>query len=128
MEKLADEALRAIAGPDMAVLRTPVTMLGRDLTHVGKFTVAAGERVPFVLTYGPSHLPLPDALDAEEGLGAAEAFWSEWAAKCRPAGRWAEAGVRSGITLEAVAYGPPGGSGPAPTTSLPVQNGATRHW
>src|SRR5258708_20335078 len=97
MEKLADEALRAIAGPDMAVLRTPVTMLGRDLTHVGKFTVAAGERVPFILTYGPSHLPLPDALDAEERLGATQAFWSEWAAKGRPPARWSEALVRSGL-------------------------------
>jgi hypothetical protein len=59
MEKLEDETLRAIAGPDMTVLRTPVALVGRDLTHVGEFTVAAGEAVPFVLSYGPSHLPPP---------------------------------------------------------------------
>ena len=50
----------------MVVLRSPVALAGRDLTHVGEFTVAAGEMVPFVLTYGPSHLPLPTALD---GIG-----------------------------------------------------------
>jgi len=79
MQKLEDETLRAIAGPDMVVLRTPVAMVGRHLTHMGKFTVAAGERVPFVLTYGPSHLPLPAALDAAQELAATAAFWSEWA-------------------------------------------------
>jgi GH15 family glucan-1,4-alpha-glucosidase len=59
MERLEDGTLRAIAGPDMAVLRTPVAMVGRDMTHVGEFTVAAGEHVPFVLAYGPSHMPPP---------------------------------------------------------------------
>jgi GH15 family glucan-1,4-alpha-glucosidase len=128
VEKLEDETLRAIAGPDMAVLRTPVAMLGRNLTHVGKFTVAAGERVPFVLTYGPSHLPLPDALDAGEVLGATEEFWSEWAAKCRPAGPWSEAVARSVITLKALTYMPTGGIVAAPTTSLPEQIGGARNW
>jgi GH15 family glucan-1,4-alpha-glucosidase len=128
MEKLEDETLRAIAGPDMVVLRTPVAMIGRNLTHVGEFAVAAGERVPFVLTYGPSHLPQPAALDAAEQLAATEACWSEWAAKCRPAGRWSDAVVRSVITLKALTYAPTGGIVAAPTTSLPEQLGGVRNW
>jgi GH15 family glucan-1,4-alpha-glucosidase len=84
MEKLDDETLRAIAGPDMVVLRSPVALVGRDLMHSGEFTVAAGERVPFVLTYGPSHLPLPTVLYAHEALAATEAFWNEWAAGRKP--------------------------------------------
>ena len=95
VEKLEDETLRAIAGPDMVVLRSPVALVGRDLMHSGEFTVAAGERVPFVLTYGESHLPLPAAIDAEAELAATERFWIEWAGRCRPAGRWSDAVVRS---------------------------------
>jgi GH15 family glucan-1,4-alpha-glucosidase len=128
VEKLQDDTLRAIAGPDMTVLRTPVAMVGRDLTHVGEFTVAAGERVPFVLTYGPSHLPLPPAIDAEAALAATEACWSDWAGKCRPAGRWSDAVTRSVITLKALTYAPTGGIVAAPTTSLPEQIGGTRNW
>jgi GH15 family glucan-1,4-alpha-glucosidase len=128
VEKLDDNTLRAIAGPDMVVLRSPVAMVGRDLTHVGEFTVAAGERVPFVLTYGPSHLPPRPAIDAEAELAATETCWSEWTAKCRPAGRWSDAVVRSMITLKALTYEPTGGIVAAPTTSLPEQIGGTRNW
>src|SRR5580704_7983948 len=60
--RLDDETLRAIAGPDMAVLRTPIPLRGENMTTVGEFEAVAGETVPFVLTYGPSHLPLPPAL------------------------------------------------------------------
>ena len=54
-----DGTLRAVAGPDMVVLRTPVHLAGENMTTVGKFIVAAGQTVPFVLTYMPSHLPPP---------------------------------------------------------------------
>jgi GH15 family glucan-1,4-alpha-glucosidase len=112
----------------MVVLRSPVALAGRDLTHVGEFTVAAGEMVPFVLTYGPSHLPLPTALAASVALSATEAYWSEWAARCRPAGRWSGAVVRSVMTLKALTYAPTGGIVAAPTTSLPEQLGGARNW
>ena len=45
----------------MTVLRTPVETRGEDLTTVADFEVGEGETVPFVLTYGPSHLPVPEA-------------------------------------------------------------------
>jgi GH15 family glucan-1,4-alpha-glucosidase len=128
IEKLEDGTLRAIAGPEMVVLRTPVALAGRDLTHVGEFTVAAGEIVPFVLTYGASHLPLPTALAAAAALATTEVFWSEWAARCRPAGRWSGAVVRSVMTLKALTYAPTGGMVAAPTTSLPEQLGGARNW
>jgi GH15 family glucan-1,4-alpha-glucosidase len=128
VEKLDDGTLRAIAGPDMVVLRSPVAMAGRDLTHQGEFTVAEGDRIPFVLSYGFSHLPAPDALDAEAELAATEKFWTAWAARCRPAGRWSDAVVRSMITLKALTYAPTGGIVAAPTTSLPEHIGGTRNW
>jgi hypothetical protein len=59
VRKLGDGSLRAIAGPDMVVLRTPVHLRGENMKTVGAFTVSEGDRVPFVLSYGPSHLPIP---------------------------------------------------------------------
>jgi GH15 family glucan-1,4-alpha-glucosidase len=128
MEKLDDETLRAIAGPDMVVLRSPVALVGRELVHAGEFTVAAGEQVPFVLTYGLSHLPPPDPLYPLERLAATEAIWNEWAGRCRTAGRWSDAVVRSVMTLKALTYAPTGGIVAAPTTSLPEQLGGSRNW
>jgi len=59
---------RAIAGPDLAVLRSPVALEPKELTHVARFEVAAGETIPFVLTHGASHQGLPQATDAERAL------------------------------------------------------------
>jgi GH15 family glucan-1,4-alpha-glucosidase len=128
VERLQDRTLRAIAGPHMVVLRTPVKLRGRNLTTIGEFEVKAGETVPFVLSYGPSHLPPPAALDPGKALAATETFWTRWAGKCRSAGRWSDEVVRSVITLKALTYAPTGGIVAAPTTSLPEELGGTRNW
>jgi GH15 family glucan-1,4-alpha-glucosidase len=119
---------RAIAGPDMAVLRTPVHLTGQNLRTVGEFTVAAGETVPFVLSYGASHLPALEPLDPEAALAATESFWTQWAKQCRPPGHCSEPVIRSLITLKALTYWPTGGIVAAPTTSLPEHPGGVRNW
>jgi GH15 family glucan-1,4-alpha-glucosidase len=121
-------ALRAIAGPDMVVLHTPVHVRGKDMTTVGDFTISRGETIPFVLTYSPSHRPLPNPVDPTGALAETETYWREWSAKCRPAGRWSDAVRRSMITLKALTYGPTGGIVAAPTTSLPERIGGVRNW
>jgi GH15 family glucan-1,4-alpha-glucosidase len=121
-------ALRAIAGPDMVALHTPVHLRGKDMTTVGEFTISRGETIPFVLTYSPSHLPLPPAIDATRALAETETYWREWTSKCRPAGHWTEAVRRSVITLKALTYEPTGGIVAAPTTSLPERIGGERNW
>jgi GH15 family glucan-1,4-alpha-glucosidase len=126
--RLEDGALRAIAGPDMVVLRTPVHLKGKDMTTVGEFTISRGETIPLVLTYSRSHRPLPAEHDPMTALASTEAFWKEWSAKCRTAGDWTEAVRRSMITLKALTYGPTGGIVAAPTTSLPEQLGGERNW
>jgi GH15 family glucan-1,4-alpha-glucosidase len=126
--KLENGALRAIAGPDMVVLRTPVHVKGKDMTTVGEFTISRGESIPFVLTYSRSHKPVPESPDPIGALQATETFWKGWSAKCRPAGDWSEAVRRSVITLKALTYGPTGGIVAAPTTSLPEQIGGKRNW
>jgi GH15 family glucan-1,4-alpha-glucosidase len=82
--------LLAIAGPDMLFLRTPVELRGERLTTVGDFAVSAGQRVPFVLTYVPSHLPLPEPVDADDALRFTEEFWRSWASACRSPEQHAE--------------------------------------
>jgi len=47
--RLEDGTHRAIAGPDMTVLRTPVHLRGENMTTVGEFVVDAGDTVPFVM-------------------------------------------------------------------------------
>ena len=126
--RLEDGTLRAIAGPDMAVLRTPVHLKGRDMTTIGEFTVGRGETIPLVLSYARSHKAQPPAIDPTASLEATERYWQEWSAKCRPAGEWSQAVKRSVITLKALTYGPTGGIVAAPTTSLPEQLGGTRNW
>jgi GH15 family glucan-1,4-alpha-glucosidase len=128
VSRLETGALRAIAGPDMVVLQTPVRVSGKDMTTIGEFTVSRGETIPFVLTYAPSHLPLPKAVDATEALAETETYWREWSAKCRPAQKWTEAVKRSMITLKALTYAPTGGIVAAPTTSLPERLGGKRNW
>jgi GH15 family glucan-1,4-alpha-glucosidase len=126
--RLEDGTLRAIAGPDMVLLRTPVHTKGENLTTVGVFTVGAGEMVPFLLTYVPSHAPLPPAVPAQAELEATEKFWQGWVSACRPAGPWSEVVERSLITLKALTYAPTGGMVAAPTTSLPEKLGGERNW
>jgi GH15 family glucan-1,4-alpha-glucosidase len=126
--RLESGVLRAIAGPDMVLLRTPIHLRGKNLTTVGEFTVARGDTIPLVMTYADSHRPIPHAHDPTAALEATEKFWKGWTAKCRPAGEWSEAVRRSMITLKALTYAPTGGIVAAPTTSLPELIGGQRNW
>src|ERR1700722_1037305 len=126
--RLEDGSLRAIAGPDMMVLRTPVQLRGVDMTSVGTFVVDKDETIPFVLSYYPSHRPVHVSFDPTTALHDTETFWQDWSAKCRPAGPWSDLVLRSMITLKALTYAPTGGMVAAPTTSLPEQLGGERNW
>jgi GH15 family glucan-1,4-alpha-glucosidase len=129
VSRLPDRTLRAIAGSDMVLLDTPVEIRGENFKTVGEFTVAAGETVPFVLIYAPSHLPPPRVTDPDKALVATETFWREWTAKCTHSGGPHRALVtRSLITLKALTYAPTGGIVAAPTTSLPEWIGGVRNW
>jgi GH15 family glucan-1,4-alpha-glucosidase len=133
-----DGTLSAVAGPDMVVLRTPARLRGEDLATVSDLTLEAGEVVPFVLTYGPSHEPRPEPIDPDKALADTEAFWSEWTSRFRPTApqhgdidlpaEWKEAVKRSLITLKALTYAPTGGIVAAATTSLPEKIGGERNW
>ena len=126
--RLEDGGLRVIAGPDMVVLHTSAPTHGENMTTVSDFTVAAGETIPFVLTYCQSHLKPPGQLDCEKSLANTEQYWEDWAAKCEGNSPWSDAVIRSLITLKALTYAPTGGIVAAPTTSLPEHIGGERNW
>jgi GH15 family glucan-1,4-alpha-glucosidase len=128
VKKTEDGDLLAICGPDMTVLRTPIETRGENLTTVADFEVGEGETVPFVLTYGPSHLPVPELIDPARALQDTEAFWTEWSGRCTYKGGSRDLVMRSLITLKALTYLPTGGIVAAPTTSLPEKLGGARNW
>ncbi|HET9763249.1 MAG TPA: glycoside hydrolase family 15 protein [Casimicrobiaceae bacterium] len=121
-------ALVATAGPDSLRLRTGVDVRGEGLTTVAEFSVAAGERVPFVLTHFVSHEAPPIPIDPDAAIEATGRAWCEWAARCTYDGRWREEVTASLIVLKGLTYAPTGGIVAAPTTSLPEREGQTRNW
>jgi GH15 family glucan-1,4-alpha-glucosidase len=128
VKRTGDGALLAICGQDMTVLRTPVDTRGENLTTVASFEVNEGETIPFVLTYGPSHLPLPKPINPAQALQDTEDFWTDWSSRCTYEGERRDLVIRSLITLKALTYAPTGGIVAAPTTSLPEKLGGSRNW
>jgi GH15 family glucan-1,4-alpha-glucosidase len=124
----SEGALLATAGPDSLELRTPVPTHGKDFTTVAEFTVARGERVPFVLTHFPSHQPRPLPIDPDAAIEATERAWRGWCETCTYKGRWDDAVQRSLLTVKALTYAPTGGIVAAPTTSLPERIHGVRNW
>lgn len=125
---LEDGSQRAIAGPNMVILRTPVAIRGEDLKTLAEFALKEGETVPFVLTYAASNSPLPDPIDPHAALEGTQKFWGEWASRCTYGAAAKEVVQRSLITLKALTYWPTGGIIAAPTTSLPERIGGKRNW
>jgi GH15 family glucan-1,4-alpha-glucosidase len=123
-----DHSRVAIAGPDALCLRTPIEIHGEELTTVSEFAIEPGERVPFVLTWFPSHQSLPEPVDAEVALAETESFWLGWANADRHHGTHHEDIHQSLLVLKALTYAPTGGIVAAPTTSLPEQIGGVRNW
>ena len=123
-----DGGIRATAGPDSIWLRTPVKLISQRLAHTATFTVAAGDIVPFVLTYVPSHQDEPAHLDASRSHEETRKFWEQWVSRCTYQGTYRDAVVRSLITLKALTYRPTGGIVAAATTSLPEDIGGVRNW
>jgi GH15 family glucan-1,4-alpha-glucosidase len=129
VRRVGDQHLVAISGPDSLHLRTPVVTRGEDLSTIAEFTVCAGDRVPFVLTWHPSHEQAPAAIDPHQAVEDTTSWWTEWSSRCTtPEGPHREMVVRSLVTLKALTYAPTGGLVAAPTTSLPEEIGGVRNW
>jgi GH15 family glucan-1,4-alpha-glucosidase len=128
VRRVDEETRVAIAGPDALALRTSVPMRGENLRTVADFTIEAGERKPFVLTWYQSHHEIPRPITADHALEDTCTFWRDWLGACEYQGRWEDAVTRSLVVLKALTYDPTGGIVAAATTSLPERIGGVRNW
>lgn len=119
---------KAVAGPDMAIMRTEVPLTGRGFSTVSRFTVKEGDCVDFAMTYGRSYHPPPRVIDVQKALQETQEFWEKWSSGCSYDGPYVKAVERSLITLKALIYRPTGGIVAAVTTSLPEHLGGNRNW
>ncbi|TDU86538.1 GH15 family glucan-1,4-alpha-glucosidase [Kribbella voronezhensis] len=123
-----DGQIVAIAGPDAVSLRSDVHQYGRDFATYADFELKAGDRAWFVLTWHPSHHPVPTAIDALDALEPTETYWREWIGRGKVPEETSDEVSRSLLTLKALTYSPSGGMVAAPTTSLPEALGGERNW
>ena len=129
-----DHEVRAVAGPNLVVLRSQcvhgdkIPFHSADMATAADFTLAEGNESCFVLTYGASNEDQPPPVDIDKEMQDSESFWTEWTAKSKYNGPYAEAVQRSLMTLKALTYLPTGGIVAAPTAGLPEQIGGERNW
>ncbi len=123
-----DGRTSAVGGPDAVCLTTPVEVHGEELRSVAEFVVSEGEEVPFVLTWHPSHTPLPPVIDPLAAVEATERWWQDWSSHLTYRGNWRDEVQGSLTVLKALTFGPTGAVVAAPTTSLPEELGGSRNW
>ncbi len=124
------DCLVADVGPDLVAFRAPVPVetSGTGATATAAFTVSAGQRLAFTLTYGNSSEPTPPRPDAEALLADTVKFWEDWIGRFdKPCHRPA-AVKRSLITLRSLIHFKTGGLVAAPTFGLPEVPGGSMNW
>jgi GH15 family glucan-1,4-alpha-glucosidase len=122
------DGVRAVAGPNLAVLHTSVPVRGENLKTVAEFEISKGAREWFTLTQGQSYLPDPQKIDFRRALGDTERIWKRWTSRLRFKSKYRDAVERSLITLKALTFRPTGGIVAAATCSLPEKIGGVRNW
>ncbi len=120
--------IRAIAGPDMLVLRGDRLPEPSDHHHVDRFTVRAGDRLHFAMTWVPSWCEVPEALDVEPRIEETVRHFEDWASRHSHHGAYRDAVTRSLLVLRLLTDELRGGIVAAPTTSLPEDIGGERNW
>jgi GH15 family glucan-1,4-alpha-glucosidase len=131
---MADSELRAVAGPNMVVLRSkctgarPAKLHGEGMKTVSEFTLREGQQQCFVLTYANSVEQVPEPVPIDAAFNDTETFWSEWIAQSKYDGNYKEAVERSLMILKAMTYLPTGGIVAAITAGLPEEIGGERNW
>ena len=82
-----------------------------------------------MLTWFPSHEPLPEAIDAEQSRWTTpRSTGTSGPSRCGHQGDYHEEIHQSLLVLKALTYAPTGGIVAAPTTSLPEWIGGVRNW
>ena len=114
-----DGTIRAIAGPDMATLRTARSSARRKPEDVRRIHRARGRVGAFRPHLRSVVQGLPRSIDAEGALTDTMKFWEKWTGQSRLHGHYAGAVGALAHHLKALTYRHTGGIVAAPTTSLP---------
>jgi GH15 family glucan-1,4-alpha-glucosidase len=100
-----------------------------DDALAGEFRLEQGRSALLSLAFAHRQpLVLPGRADTELRLEHTMQFWPQWSSKCRYAGSWPEAVLRSALVLKLLVFAPSGAIVAAPTASLPEWIGGGRNW
>jgi GH15 family glucan-1,4-alpha-glucosidase len=125
---LDDGDIDMVTAPNAVIVRTPVALKHDDNDVFGSFSVKAGERVPFELTWHAAHQSPAAPLDALAMLAATEERSREWVGRSKYHGAHADLVNQSLLVLKGMIYEPTGGIIAAPTAGLPEDIGGVRNW
>lgn len=128
VDRTGAPVIAAVAGPDLLTLHGTRLPKAHGRHHVDEFTLDAGSRESFVLTWCRSHKPAPGQPDVDEALATSRADWQAWADRATYDGPYRAAVLRSLLTLRLLTHRKLGGIVAAPTTSLPEDFGGERNW
>ncbi len=124
-----EDGFVATVGSNRITVTAPIALELRDHAAEAVFSVAAGQRLVFVMQHHDVTRPAPLPLDAEAALLRTQAFWREWIGRFDTGRtRWPDVVRRSLLTLKSMIHRPTGGLIAAPTTSLPEAPGGAMNW
>jgi GH15 family glucan-1,4-alpha-glucosidase len=120
------------SGPAMFILNSDLRLgIAPDKRSAqAAIGLKAGERRYISLSYSQEAPAVTPALGAgaRARIERSIAWWQGWAGGCTYQGPYAEAVMRSLLTLKLMTYAPSGAIVAAPTTSLPEALGGVRNW
>lgn len=126
--------LRAVAGPNMVVLRSEsnhrahAELHGEDCTTASEFLLREGDETCFTLTYAGSMEDIPEPVPIDVAKRDTESFWKEWSSRSQYEGSYKAQIECSLMVLKTLTYAPTGGIVAAPTLGLPEVIGGSRNW
>jgi GH15 family glucan-1,4-alpha-glucosidase len=122
------DRIAAVGGPWALWLDSPRVPSADEARIRTCIDLSAGESADFVLTCCRSHEAPPPPADALASLRVTQHVWQQWAARHPGRGPYADAVLRSLVTLKGLTNRLTGGIVAAPTTSLPERIGGARNW
>jgi len=122
------DALTMTAVGDALALRCNVELTFEDHDAHAAFSLKAGERRSFVLSWYPSHHDVPAAIDPMAAFEKTVEYWTQWSAQIKIESDYPAMVRRSLLFLEALTYAPSGAGVAAVTTSLPEVIGGSKNW
>jgi hypothetical protein len=104
-----------------------VQITRRERRLEAEFSVRAGERACFVLTWYLSWEDAPPPIDAVDAVAETDAWWRAWSGRSTYKGAWKDEVERSLITLKALTHAPTGGlvAAASPSSSAACETGTT---